>query len=148
MRDEITHPSINFKVWDEITNPSINFNGATVEVSEWKIISSRILLGMWLVIHAVIKVSEKGPRRKHIIYPHVLTLVSRPISDRMDKLCHCHRSNGTLTLIVLTRNSLYTQFAITKFMSFVYDIFRAQSFSDRWETRVSQRLTKVAKWPK
>ena len=44
------------KVWDEITYQFLNFNGRTVEVYEWISNSSHILLGMWLLIHAGIKV--------------------------------------------------------------------------------------------
>ena len=46
----------HYKVWDKITYPFLNFNGATVEVKEW--ISNFILhfTGVWLLIHAGIKV--------------------------------------------------------------------------------------------
>ena len=40
---------IHYKVWDEIIYPFLNFNGATV-------ISTHTLQGMWLLIHAGIKV--------------------------------------------------------------------------------------------
>ena len=43
-------------MWDEINYPFPNFNGYTVEVWEWWVISSHTLLGMWLLIHAGIKV--------------------------------------------------------------------------------------------
>ena len=43
------------KVLDEITYLFLNFNGATVEVKVWIVISSSMLPGMWLLIHAVIK---------------------------------------------------------------------------------------------
>ena len=46
-----------YTVLDEITYPIFNLNGATVEVEEWKSISSHTLLGMWLLIHAGIKVN-------------------------------------------------------------------------------------------
>ena len=45
------------KIWDEITDLYSNFNGATVEVWNGKVISSHTLLGMWLLIHAGIKVN-------------------------------------------------------------------------------------------
>ena len=47
--------NIYHKVWGEITYPFPNFNSATIEVCE--LISSHILLAMWLLIH----VSKRGP---------------------------------------------------------------------------------------
>ena len=44
------------QVWDEITYPFSNFNGAAVEVWKCLIFLSHTLLGMWLLIHAGIKV--------------------------------------------------------------------------------------------
>ena len=44
------------KVWNAITYTFPNLNGATVGVWEWISNSSHILWGMWLLIHAVIKV--------------------------------------------------------------------------------------------
>ena len=41
---------------DEITYPFPNFKSATVEIWEWEVIVSGILLGMWLFIHTGIKV--------------------------------------------------------------------------------------------
>ena len=49
---------------DEITYPFSNFNSAAVEVWNGFVISSHTLLGMWLLIHARIKifyVSQRGP---------------------------------------------------------------------------------------
>ena len=54
---------ISYKVWGEVTYPSPNFNGCTVEVWVW--ISNFIfhtLLGMWLLIHNVIKFNHVGKR--------------------------------------------------------------------------------------
>ena len=48
---------IHFNVRGKIIYLFPNFNGPTVEVWEWIIISSHTLLGMWLVIHAEIKVN-------------------------------------------------------------------------------------------
>ena len=44
-------------MWDEITYPFLNFNGVTVEVKE--LISNSIphFTGVWLLIHAGIKVN-------------------------------------------------------------------------------------------
>ena len=42
---------------DEITYSFPNFNGAAVEVCEWMVILSYTLWGMWLLIHAGIKVN-------------------------------------------------------------------------------------------
>ena len=39
-------------MWDEIAYPFSNFNGVTVEICKGEVISSHILLGMWLLIHA------------------------------------------------------------------------------------------------
>ena len=49
--------SIHCDVWDEITYPFANFNGCTFEVRQW--ISNFIthFMGMWLLIHAGIKVN-------------------------------------------------------------------------------------------
>ena len=47
---------IHYKVWGEIMYPFLNFNDATVEVKNGYVISSRTLLGVWLVIHNGIKV--------------------------------------------------------------------------------------------
>ena len=47
--------NIHYFVWDEITYPYPNFNGCTSDV--WEVISSHILLGVWLLIHAGIKVN-------------------------------------------------------------------------------------------
>ena len=40
-------------MWDEITYPFPNVNGAAVEVGERMIISSQILLDIWLLIHVI-----------------------------------------------------------------------------------------------
>ena len=39
-----------------MTYPFPNVNGCNVEASEWEIISSYTLLGMWLLIHSGIKI--------------------------------------------------------------------------------------------
>ena len=46
---------IHHKVWDKITEPLLNFNGAAVKVCEW--ISSHTLLGVWLLIHAGLRLT-------------------------------------------------------------------------------------------
>ena len=46
-------------MWDELTYPFLSFNGATIQVFKFKngyVISSHTLLGVWLLIHAGIKV--------------------------------------------------------------------------------------------
>ena len=43
--------NIHYKVWDVTTHPFLNFNSCTVEVKEWKLISSHTSLSIWLVIH-------------------------------------------------------------------------------------------------
>ena len=60
------NPSLNndihYEAWDIFIYPSPNFNGCgTVEVWEWKVISSHTLLGMRLLIHGGIKVSKRDP---------------------------------------------------------------------------------------
>ena len=47
---------IYHNVWDEITYPFPNFNGCTIEVLEWINNFISRWLGMWLLIHAGIKV--------------------------------------------------------------------------------------------
>ena len=49
---------INHKVSDEITYPFSNFKGATIKIWNNLIISSHILLGMWLLIHAGLKLNH------------------------------------------------------------------------------------------
>ena len=49
---------IYYKVWDEITYPFPNFNSVTIEVGNGEEISSHTLLGVWLLIHAGIKVNQ------------------------------------------------------------------------------------------
>ena len=54
----------HYKLWDEITYPFPNFNNAKFE--NGSVISSRIILDMWLLI-------STGPTALHIIiiqYPH------------------------------------------------------------------------------
>ena len=48
---------IHYKMWSEIAYPFLNFNSTTVEVKNGKAISSRTLPGVWLLIHAGIKVN-------------------------------------------------------------------------------------------
>ena len=48
---------IHYKVWYEITYPSSNFKVAAIEVWEWIDNFIAHLLGMWLLIHAGIKVN-------------------------------------------------------------------------------------------
>ena len=50
--------NIYYKVWDEIMYPFPNFSGITAEGSEWISNYTHILLGMWLLIHAGIKVKS------------------------------------------------------------------------------------------
>ena len=46
-----------YEVWDVITYPFPNFNGCTVEAWEWISNFTTLFTGMWLVIHAGIKVN-------------------------------------------------------------------------------------------
>ena len=46
----------HYKVWDEISYPFPNFNSSLLKFGNEWVISSHILLGMSLLIHAVIKV--------------------------------------------------------------------------------------------
>ena len=48
---------IHYKGWDEIAYLSPNFNGAAVEFTNGYVISSRSLLGMWLLIYTGIEVN-------------------------------------------------------------------------------------------
>ena len=48
--DTITN-QIKYKVWDEITYPSPNFKGCLVKFENGYVISSHILLGMWLLTY-------------------------------------------------------------------------------------------------
>ena len=50
---------IHYEMWDEIIYPFQNFNGTTVEGWEWISIWIPNLLGMWLLIHAGIKVKPR-----------------------------------------------------------------------------------------
>ena len=50
---------VHYNMWGEITYPFPNFNGYTVEVWEWISNLSHVLLGMWLLIHAEIKVKPR-----------------------------------------------------------------------------------------
>ena len=51
---------INYKVWDEISKILMV---PTVRLGNEKVISSHILMGMWLFVHAWIKVNpQKGPQ--------------------------------------------------------------------------------------
>ena len=49
-----------------------NFSDATVEVWEWIIILSHILLCMWLLIHVGIKVNPSGLKLIHVIWDPVV----------------------------------------------------------------------------
>ena len=49
---------IHWKVWCEITYPFPNFTGCSFEVWDWISNSSHMLLGMWLLINAGIKVNS------------------------------------------------------------------------------------------
>ena len=54
------NPSMNkylHQLKSEIMFPSLNFNSCTIEVWKWISDSSHSLLGMWLLIHAGIKVN-------------------------------------------------------------------------------------------
>ena len=51
------NPSIHYKMWDEIIHLFSNFNGAIVEFGNEYTIWFHTSLGMWLVIHAGIKVN-------------------------------------------------------------------------------------------
>ena len=46
---------LHYELWGEITNLSPNLKRATIEA--WECISDFTLLGMWLFIHASIKVN-------------------------------------------------------------------------------------------
>ena len=48
---------IHYKVWDEITYQFPNFNGQPLKFGNGLVISSHTFLGMWLLIHAGIKVT-------------------------------------------------------------------------------------------
>ena len=45
-------------MWNEITCAFPNFNGCTIEAWEWISNYTHTLLGMWLLIHAVIRVNH------------------------------------------------------------------------------------------
>ena len=45
------------KVWTEIIHPFPNINGAATDIWNRQVISSHILLDLWLLIHAGIKVN-------------------------------------------------------------------------------------------
>ena len=47
---------IHYKLWDEIAYPFLNFYGSTVKIKKWMSNFTHTLLGMWLIIHAGIKV--------------------------------------------------------------------------------------------
>ena len=66
---------IHYEVWDEITYPFTNFNGATVEVWEWINDFVSYSTGMWLLIHAGIKIDPcylKGPEVELVLFTHML----------------------------------------------------------------------------
>ena len=71
-------------MWDEITYPFPNFNGYAVDVWGWVRNLSYTLLGLWLLIHAGIKVNHASKRGPKYQCPQTHILMARstmPVSS-------------------------------------------------------------------
>ena len=64
---------IHYKVWDEIRFRFPNFKGVAIEAWEWKVISTRNLLCMWLHIHARIKVNPCNKKKPVVRFTIIVT---------------------------------------------------------------------------